>query len=282
MKIDCHMHITPPDIINNPNAKFLENETYFKWLSASKINKFATGNDIIDELNNANFDKGVVFGFGFKDPSLCKYVNDYTIEQIQKYPDKLIGFMVIQPNDPHMATEIERCANAGLVGIGELFPEGQNFDLTKIHSTSQLNECCSKFNLPILLHTNENIGHNYVGKTKTTLQELEIFIKNHTHTPIILAHMGGGLLFFECMKEIHKLCENVYYDTAALLFLYEATIYQIAKQLNIEHKILFGSDYPLVQINKYDKGFADSRLDDKIINDIKGNNLLNMFTSLLN
>jgi len=121
--IDYHVHITPPELIDNWR-KIAQKEDYFKLLSESPVNKFATAEDIVKELDRSGVDKAVVFGFGFKDMGLCRYVNDYVMRSIKKYPDKLIGYMVVSPNSKDMEKEMDRCLDGGLRGIGELFPHG--------------------------------------------------------------------------------------------------------------------------------------------------------------
>lgn len=251
MRIDTHIHITPPDIIRD-FRKIGEREPYFKLLSETPHNKFATADDVVNHLNESEFDKGIVFGFSFTDMGLCRYVNDYTIESIKKYPDKLIGFMTVPTNDKGMTKEIERCYANGLRGIGELFPEGQNMDMENLHKTD-LGDLCREYNLPLLIHTNELVGHYYAGKTSVKLESIETFVNNHQDIPIILAHFGGGLLFYELMKEIRNNFKNVYYDTAASVFLYDSSIYNVIRELKIMDKILFGSDYPLLPIKRYMK-----------------------------
>ncbi len=268
MKIDCHIHITPPNLFDL-DIDWKE-EPYFLWLMESKQNKFATAEEVVSHLDEVGFDKAIVFGFAFQNPKLCRYVNDYTIEQINKFPERLIGFMVVNPNDNELEKEVGRCVNRGLVGIGELFPQGQKFDLKTIHLTSKLKSCCEKYQLPILLHTNETVGHKYPGKTDVSLEEVEAFVENHSKTPIILAHLGGGIAFFESMKKMKKKFEYVYYDTAAILFLYESNIYSIMKEIGIFHKLLFGSDYPLVAISRYWKEIQENELPNELQRQLLG------------
>lgn len=249
MKIDSHIHITPPDIIRD-FKKIGEKEPYFRLLSETPHNRFATYEQAAAHLRENEFDKGVVFGFGFQDMGLCRYVNDYTMEAVRQNPERLIGFMVFPAGHPEMAKEIRRCYEGGLRGVGELFPEGQNMDLAVLHQTG-FKDYLREYKLPLLLHTNETVGHAYAGKTKVTMKEVETFIYHHQELSIILAHFGGGLLFFELMKEIRAAFANVYYDTAAAVFLYDKAIYRVIRELGILDKILFATDYPLLPIARY-------------------------------
>jgi len=61
MKIDSHVHITPPDIIANWR-KYAEKEPYFSLLSNAKYNKFATADEVCAMLEKESLDKAIVFG----------------------------------------------------------------------------------------------------------------------------------------------------------------------------------------------------------------------------
>src|SRR5690606_1905380 len=135
---------------------------------------------------------------------LCRYVNDYVADAIKRYSNKLIGYMVLDPTSDKMEKEIDRCMYLGLKGVGELFPYGQEFDITDIKQMSSLCNYCIERDLPVMIHTNEAVGHYYSGKTNTTAVEASIFAQNYPDLKIILAHWGGGLLFYELMPEIRR------------------------------------------------------------------------------
>ncbi|MCL2185240.1 MAG: amidohydrolase [Treponema sp.] len=283
MKIDSHVHITPPDIIKNWK-KYAEKEAYFSMITQSKVNKFAEAEDVITDMEKEGFDRAVVFGFAFSDMGLCRYVNDYVIEKVNQFPDKLIGFAVVCAGGKETQREIERCHNAGLKGVGELFPAGQGaslksrIDLEDKEQLKTITEVCKERDIPLLLHVNEPIGHNYPGKTDVPLQKIEKFIFNNIGLKIILAHFGGGILFYETMKEIKEAFNNVYYDTAACPFLYDNRIYGIIKALGICDKILFGSDYPILPQSRYLNALEESSLSDEERQLIMGKNAQRLLT----
>ena len=260
--IDFHVHITPPEIIANWK-KYAEKEPYFSLLSNSKRNKFAAAEDVVAALEKKEtivFDRAVVFGFGFRDMGLCRYVNDYVIEKVREYPEKLVGFISAAPCGVEASREIERCYCAGLKGVGEIFPSGQGFDLENEKETGVITGACKELGIPLLIHANEPVGHCYPGKTDVTLRQLETFVTNNPSLNIVFAHWGGGLLFYETMGEIKEKFRNVYYDTAATPFLYDSRIYSAAKALGLCEKILFGSDFPLLPHLRYLAGFEESGL----------------------
>jgi predicted TIM-barrel fold metal-dependent hydrolase len=249
-KIDFHVHVTPPEI-SNAAAAIAKREPYFGLLAASPKNKFAAACEVIAELDRAGFDRAVIFGFAFKDLGLCRVVNDYVIAKVREFPYRFCGFAVVPPNHPGAIAEIERCHDAGLCGVGELFPTGQDIHIDDSAETARFAGCCIERNLPVLLHANEPVGHYYPGKTDTTLRQLELFVEHHPRLTVVLAHWGGGLLFYELMKELREKFVNVYYDTAASPFLYTQGIYRTAAALGLQRKILFGSDFPLIPLARY-------------------------------
>ena len=259
MKIDMHVHVTPEDIIRD-FKKIGEKEPYFDLLSHTPYNKFATVERVIEEMNQTGIDRSVIFGFSFADMALCKYVNDYVIEKVKAYPDRLIGFMSVVPNHKETPYEIERCYKSGLRGIGELFPAGQPFDIASLKDTEGFGACCYHYNLPVIVHTNEPIGHDYAGKTDTPLKDIEAFVEHHPDLSIILAHFGGGIFMYELMKEVKAKFANVYYDNAAAIFLYDAKIYKVIREMGLMEKLFFGSDYPLLSPSRYEKSLAESGL----------------------
>ena len=249
-KIDFHVHITPPEIIENWK-KYAETEPYFALLSNTPHNKFACAEDIVAMLDKSGFDSAVIFGFAFRDMGLCRLVNDYVIESVGKFPEKLIGFISVQPKAAGVEKEIDRCHSKGLRGIGELFPEGQGLTIENEQETRTFSGVCTERNLPVIIHANEPVGHMYAGKTSVSLQQIERFIENCQGLKIVLAHWGGGLIFFESMPEIRKKLSNVYYDTAATPFLFNEGIYKTALALGLCEKILFGTDFPLLPPSRY-------------------------------
>jgi predicted TIM-barrel fold metal-dependent hydrolase len=271
MKIDSHVHVTPPDIIANWQ-KYAEKEPHFSLLSNSRNNKFATAEDVAASLDadGLKFDKAVVFGFAFRDDGLCRYVNDYVIEKVKEFPSRLVGFCVV-PEGKEAEKEIGRCRDAGLKGVGELFYDGRE--------KPAITGACAELSLPLLLHANEPVGHDYPGKTDVSLRQLETFVTNNQNLKIILAHWGGGIFFYEAMREIKEKFSNVYYDTAATPFLYDGRIYAVAKAMGLCDRILFGSDFPLLPRPRYFDTFQKNVFSKEEENAILGGNaqkLLNL------
>ena len=272
MIIDFHTHIFPADIRNN-RQHYVESEPAFKLLYSSPKAKMAGAQDLVNAMDDGGLDKAVVFGFPWQSADIFQHHNDYVLEAVGRYPDRLIGFGCFDPLHSIAPQEAQRCLDSGLSGIGELAFYQSGFDddaLDRLEPTMRI--CCAK-DVPLMIHTNEPVGHVYPGKTPNTLAQIYHMAKKFGENKIVLAHWGGGIFFYHLLKkEVRAVLKNVYYDTAASPFLYDIRIYPLAIRLAGLEKILFGSDYPLIPTARYRKEFEQAGLTQHEINSISGLN----------
>lgn len=246
--IDMHTHILPPGIISRAE-EYQAKDEHFGNLAKSPGNRYAMAEELIDEMDRTGVSVSVTFGFAFKDPGVCREMNDYIAASVARYPGRLVGFMVVNPADPGLEREVSRCMSAGLRGVGELFPHGQGFDLR--YGARKLAGVCREAGLPLLLHVNEQVGHEYPGKGAVGPQDAYAFAAANPGLKIVYAHWGGGLVFYELMPEVRKALADVYYDTAASPFLYDSRIYETMAVSGNTSKVIFGSDFPLLSPARY-------------------------------
>ena len=205
-------------------------------------------------MDEDGVDRSVAMGIGWTDHGLARQSNDYIIEATRNYPDRIVGFCSVNPAWGEIAVrEVERCAEAGLLGIGELHPDSQEFDIGDVNTMRPLLEVADDYGLIITAHTSEPVGHLYQGKGHTTPSVIMRFIENARDYPnvkIICAHWGGGLPFYALMPEVKDVLQNVWFDTAASPFLYSPEVFSIAVDLVGADKILLGSDFPLIRFSR--------------------------------
>jgi len=251
MIIDAHTHIFPPEI-RQGRDKFFPAESAFKLLYQSPRARLIGGRELINAMDANRVDRAVVFGFPWTSIELSKIHNDYIMETVLKYPDRFTGLGCFDPASPGAAAEAERCLTGGLGGIGELAFYQSGIDDVALEQLAPVMAMCAECSRPVLIHTNEPVGHDYHGKTPVTLSQIYGLIKRFADNKIVLAHWGGGLFFYTLMKKEVKEClKNVYFDTAASPHLYNPEVYQIAIKFAGIDKILFGSDFPLLAPEKY-------------------------------
>ena len=277
MIIDVHTHIFPDEIRNN-REKFFIGEPEFTSIYKNSNAKMVSYKDMIKMMDEENIDKAVIFGFPWNNIEYAKMNNDYIIEAVEKFPDKFIGLCCLNPLVEGAKKEVERCFTKGLKGVGEI--AFYHSDLTNEISSKlkDIMKLCFEANYPFLIHTNEPVGHEYPGKVDMKLKSIYNFIKMYPENKIILAHMGGGLFFYTVMKkEVTDVLRNVYFDTAAVPFLYIKEIYKIAVEFAGEDKILFGSDYPLIKPSRYFKDIDQCNISEDLKRKIKGENARVLF-----
>jgi predicted TIM-barrel fold metal-dependent hydrolase len=109
-----------------------------------------------------------------------------------------------------------------------------------------------KYNRPVMVHTNEPVGHDYPGKSPNTLAQISSLVRRFNRNRIILAHWGGGLFFYALLKkQMRAELANVWFDTAASPYLYRPDIYRLALAIAGTDKILLGTDFPLLEPQRY-------------------------------
>jgi len=246
MIIDFHTHVFSPQMKKN-RSKYIDSDPCFAILYSNKEAKLATADELIASMDKAGIDISVILNIGWATHELCVETNDYILESITRYPNRLVGFCAIQPHSSRAAiAEVERCAKGGIKGIGELRPDVQLLDLNDDEVMEPFIEVVRKHKLILLTHASEPVGHQYPGKGSITPDILYPFITNFPDLTIVCAHWGGGLPFYALMPEVKKAMSNVFFDTAASPFLYSPQVYNQVIQLVGGDKILFGSDYPLL------------------------------------
>ena len=272
MLIDAHCHILP-DSFPQRHAQLLAQDITYATLFPTPDFRMATAEDLVQAMDKAGIDKAVVTGMGWTDQELAVEVNDYIIQSVARYPARIIGFCAGNPAWGSIAIEeVGRCAAAGLTGIGELHPDTQRFELTDRSVMLPLMDAARDLGLPVLVHASEPVGHLYPGKGHTTPDKLYRFIQNFPENVIICAHWGGGLPFYALMPEVPKILKNVYFDTAASPFLYRPQVFAAIAGLVGPDKILFGTDYPLIQHRRLLRQVKNSGLDAEAQKAILGDN----------
>ncbi len=276
MIIDFHTHAFPKDIREN-REKYFMGEPAFKLLYDSPKSRLVGVGDTIRMMDEAGVDRTVVFGFPWKDPEFCRFNNDYIMGAVSRYPDRLIGLCCFDGFTKGAAAETVRCLDGGLSGVGELAFYTSGIDKTARERLDPVMEICRDRNCPVLIHTNEPVGHVYPGKTPNTLKQIYDMIRRFPDNKIVLAHWGGGIFLFNLLKkEVGQTLKNVWFDTAASPFLYSTDIYRYARDLVGIEKILLGTDFPLLKPKRYFRELEKSGLSSKEIAQVCGGNAMHL------
>jgi predicted TIM-barrel fold metal-dependent hydrolase len=188
----------------------------------------------------------IVFGGKAKLSGL--WVDDgYVADYVAAHPDKLIGFLSVDPTQPGWQREMTAGhRELGLKGIKLLSmyagfrPDDELLDPLWKYATDN--------RLPVLLHT----GTTFVSQAPlecTLPRHLDRVAIRFPEVKIIMAHLSHPYEG-ECVVTIRK-HPNVYADISALHYrpfqLYHSLM--LVQEYGVWDKVLFGSDYPFTTVS---------------------------------
>lgn len=247
--LDAHTHIFPPFVIKK-REQIAATDKAFSTLYGSAGSRMIDANGLARYMETDGPDLAVAVGFPFEDPDLIRRCNDHLLEAAAQ--DKRIIPLVSfdYRNEDGALAEVERCLRLGARGVGEVAYYDTGFSENERRGLNGIAQQLEERKGVLMLHLNEQVGHRYPGKAFADFASVAGFVADHPSLPIILAHMGGGICFYEFMPEIRKAFSHVYYDLAAAPFLYSDELYAFAAAF-LDTKVLFGSDYPLLPLARY-------------------------------
>jgi predicted TIM-barrel fold metal-dependent hydrolase len=202
--------------------------------------------------------------------------NDYIASFVAREPEKLIGFMSIDPGEPAWLDDFNHSwRDLKLKGV-KLGPIYAGFD-PRDPKLDPLYSVCVKQNLPVLIH----VGTSFVrfGPLEWSRPILiDAVARRFPDLKIILAHLGHPWEG-ETIAVIRK-HPNVYADVSALHYrpwqFYHSMM--LAQEYGVHQKILFGSDYPfstpaasmegIRNVNRFTPGTSLPRVSEQAIEEM--------------
>jgi hypothetical protein len=263
--IDAHAHVFPPEVRDNRD-EYLRRDATFRELYSSPKARIATADELLASMDAAGIDRSVACGFAWSEAELCRRHSDYLLEAAAASEGRLIPFCTVQPSDEGARDELKRCAARGARGLGELRPQsasGGGYRLIDSEEADLLAWAADAYDLVLLFHASEPVGHVYPGKGGLPLDQLGRFIADFPGVTVIAAHWGGGLPFYALMPEVQEALARTYFDTAATGLLYRPEVYTRGVELVGAERILFGSDFPLVPQERALQELREAPIDDE-------------------
>ncbi len=261
MIIDVHAHVFPPAVRDRREA-LIAAEPAFAAIYTNKGAAMASAGEVLASMDEAGVGRTIICNFAWRDEALIDETNEYILDAAARSGGRLIPFVSVYlaggarhghaeaeeapastSGDPR--SKIRALASAGARGIGELRPEDSGYNLANSDEADVLTWASAAFDLPLLCHTSEPVGHAYAGKEGLPIGALYAFARQAPAVTIIAAHWGGGLPFYALMPEVRDAIENVYFDTAASHLLYDPAVYRRVIEAAGVEKVLWGSDFPL-------------------------------------
>jgi len=265
--VDAHVHVLPPRMREQRAAIAGADPWFAVCHDGDKV--IATVDELLAMMDAQAVDRAVCFSWPFAGEELCREANEHLAEMQRAHPERIVACAIVNPAAPSAADDLRRCAEAGLRGVGELNCDAQGFSL----DDPRIDEAVAasvELGLPWTLHCSEPLGHEYPGKGATTPDKVVRFAERHPQLELVCAHLGGGLPLYAHMPEVARLCRRLWFDTAAGPFLYAPSAYRAVVDLCGAGRLLFGSDYPLLEPARYRAAFAGAGLDGDELDAVMG------------
>ena len=222
----------------------------FKLLYSSEKSVLTDDAGLADYILDNRLTGAAAMSFPWDGERHCLRQNEYMAEVSEN--NNLYPFgMIPLSGSKSVRVYAEEIKSYGLYGIGEIAFYNDGMTDSNLKFLREVLEASVELSLPVCLHINEPVGHQYPGKYEPSLAVVYELIKSVPGAVIVLSHWGGGMLFYELMPEVREVMKNVYYDTAASPYLYRSDIYSTALKIIGAEKIIFGSDYPLLGVERY-------------------------------
>ena len=192
MIIDAHTHLFP-DEVRKKRHLFCRRDNTFRMIYENEKARMASPEELLTVMGRDGVQKSIICGFPWKDPGLCRAGNDYLLHCFSLHPDHFIPFASLPFRSFRLAEkELTHSLSRGMRGIGELAFYDRRISARDIKNLSSLMQPLRGRKIPLLLHTNEPIGHAYPGKNMESLQPIYQLLLNLLDVNVILAHWGGG------------------------------------------------------------------------------------------
>jgi uncharacterized protein len=251
--IDIHIHVPEPP--GNHGSQEMENMAgYFK---AGEIAHSPA--QMYEKYRSLDI-FGVIFSIDSETCQGGRFVgNDYVADVVRSYPNQFLGFASVDPWKGALAVkELERAVKElGLRGL-KLHPIAQAFfpNDTRFYP---LWEKCQELGVPLISHTGQTgVGAGKPGGGGFKLKyahplHLDDVAADFPDLTIIMAHPAVPWQEEQLAVAMHK--ANVYIDLSGWSPKYfRPVLVQYANSI-LQDKVMFGSDYPVLQPERWLKDF---------------------------
>lgn len=171
--------------------------------------------------------------------------NDFAIKCMREHPDRFIGTVVLNPQyQKESLEEIDRCRDAGMIGLGELYNQ------TKINDPLYypIIEKCIDLNWNIMMHSAIGLSRVVLDpnepKNISLPEDFADVARRYPEGMFQYAHLGGGVDWENACKVL-KDVPNVFVGVAGSNN--EANMIDFALKYVGEDRIVFSCDYGYYQ-----------------------------------
>ncbi|MHA2297360.1 MAG: amidohydrolase family protein [Candidatus Hodarchaeales archaeon] len=263
MIIDVHTHVYLRGMLPDAFWQRLEQNYYrsFSSLSEDTIYKNfiepmfnATPEDLIHDMESAGIDKSITF---FLDWGLSAYgeanvsiveANEFVAESVKKYPDRLVGFVAVDPRRPDALSIVKQGIDNGLTGI-KLHPASGWYPNSS--EAYEIYRFAERERFPVLTHSG-GIGSGLRAKYAQPINFDEV-LGDFPEMNLCLAHLGMGAgqdEIVSMMMYSRNLWTDIsFYGQAQAHQSWPDFVQTIRSFMNMAPgKVMFGSDWPFFKL----------------------------------
>lgn len=221
-KIDAHAHADENQYQPEVNLDFADRLGIEKLMISNFIRPFSEGT-----------------------PDDFRAKNNFTIKCMKQYPGRFIGTVALNPAfRKESLGEIDRCRDAGMTGLGELYNQVKIDDPLYY----PIIEKCIDLNWNIMMHS--PVGHSRVKlypsepKNISLPEDFVNIAKRYPEALFQFAHIGGGI-DWEYACKVLKDVPNVFIEVSGSNN--AAGMIDFAMKYVGEDRLVFGCDYSFYQ-----------------------------------
>jgi len=232
---DHHAHLQSPAAARLLNAGTSRDS---RQPAGTEEEKPSTASELIVQLDAAGIRRSVALSDAYRLGSPFVHVsheaaavdaeNEWTLHQVQMYPDRLEGFCSVNPVRPYALAAVEHCAAIGLRGGLKLHLANAKFrfdDPAQIQQLRKVFAAADRLRMPILIHLRTD--ETWHGRHNVQIF-MEKVLPSASHVPVQIAHLGGWggydqatdetlSAFAEACEDHAARCRNLYFDISAVV-----------------------------------------------------------------
>lgn len=237
MIVDGHVYCLP-ERLRRVSAVLPKSEravvtAIYSHKESATVLKLSAPEAILKSMRAARIDRSVLVAFPWQNEKLCTETNEHLLDLVGQ-GSRFDCITSVQPRKRGWQGLARFCLENGALGL-KVNPSWQGFDL----DGPEMDAVCRfavERNVFVMIHVDAAYK-----KSVSQPADLLALVSRHPKTKIWASHLGGLLGLYHLHPPIKKKLKNIWFDTAVSSTLKFVDFYV---QAGLEHKIIFGSDFP--------------------------------------
>jgi len=248
--IDVHVHPIARPMVQDPrNLRLLEQ-------GGGLLPEDAAGQTILARMDAGGISRACLLGPNPRDGTTL--TNEQVHRMVASAPERFIGFVGVDPvgqGADRTRAEMERAVvEWGFQGVGEIGGEDLLAPAWEVVYAT-----CMEKQLPVLVHVGIPLPSMSLRHSHPFL--LDELANRHRELTIIAAHVGAPWIIETLAVAVRH--PNVYLDLSALPAIRKEllpVVLALCSEQGLEDRVLFGSDFPVVDPGRYAQTIRDLRV----------------------